>query len=233
MVNMVPCGYWMQQKIDSTTKAWHQLGKANAAKATEELQLAEIKPAEYKAVSIDDIVQKQTHLNPTKCSQLQEMLSDFQDLFQGQRGNYNGEPIKLSDFQDLFQGQIGNYNGEPIKLELLPWSKPFYAKPFSIPKAYQQLMRDEIARLESIGLLTKVPAAEWAAPTFIIPKKDQTVRVITDCRGLKKFSNAIHFPCPKSQIFFGVWKSFVTRQRSTLTWVITRCLYQKNQKSCV
>jgi hypothetical protein len=37
MVNMVPCGYWMQQKIDSTTKAWHQLGKANAAKATEEL----------------------------------------------------------------------------------------------------------------------------------------------------------------------------------------------------
>jgi len=37
MVNMVPCGYWMQQKIDSTTKAWHHLGKANAAKATEEL----------------------------------------------------------------------------------------------------------------------------------------------------------------------------------------------------
>ncbi len=144
MVNMVPCGYWMQQKIDSTTKAWHQLGKANAAKATEELQLAEIKPAEYKAVSIDDIVQKQTHLNPTKCSQLQEMLSDFQDLFQGQRGNCNGEPIKL---------------------ELLPGSKPFYAKPFSIPKAYQQVTCDEIARLELIGLLTKVPAVEWAART--------------------------------------------------------------------
>lgn len=44
-------------------------------------------------------------------------------------------------------------------------------------------MKDEIARLESIGLLTKVTSSEWAAPTFIIPKKNQTVRVITDFRG--------------------------------------------------
>lgn len=62
----------------------------------------------------------------------------------------------LIDFQDLFKGQRGQYNGEPIELELLPGSKPFYAKPFSIPKA------------------------------FIIPKKNKTVRVITDFRGLNK-----------------------------------------------
>jgi hypothetical protein len=69
----------------------------------------------------------------------------------------------LSDFQTLFQGKRGNYNGEPTELELLPDAKPFYRKPFSIPKAYQQITKDEIARLESI---------EWAAPTFVIRKKN-------------------------------------------------------------
>jgi hypothetical protein len=71
-------------------------------------------------------------------------------------------------------------------LELLPRSKPFYAKPFSIPKAFQQVIRDEFARLESIGLLTKVTSAEWAAPTFIILKKNRTVHIITDFHRLNK-----------------------------------------------
>ncbi len=68
---------------------------------------------------------------------------------------------------------------KPIELELLPDAKPFYRKPFSIPKSYQQITKDKIARLESIGLLTKVTSSEWAAPTFVIPKKNQTVRIIT------------------------------------------------------
>jgi hypothetical protein len=62
--------------------------------------------------------------------------------------------------------------------------KPFYGKPFQIPQAYQEVKKAEINRLESLGLLTKVSSSEWAAPTFVIPKKNQTVRVITDFRGL-------------------------------------------------
>jgi hypothetical protein len=38
-------------------------------------------------------------------------------------------------FKNSFQANVA-YNGNPIKLELIPGSKPFYAKPFSIPKAY-------------------------------------------------------------------------------------------------
>jgi len=83
----------------------------------------------------------------------------------------------LIDFQDLFKGQRGQYNGEPIELELLPGSKPFYAKPFSIPKA------------------------------FIIPKKNKTVRVITDFRGLNKCLKHNPFPMPKiPDIFRGMEK---------------------------
>jgi len=105
----------------------------------------------------------------------------------------------------LFQGKRGHYNGDPIELELLPNAKPFYGKPFSIPKAYQQLTKDEIARFESIGLLTKVTSSKWAAPTFIIPKKNQTVRVITDFRGLNQCLKRNPYPMPKiPDIFRGM-----------------------------
>jgi hypothetical protein len=56
-------------------------------------------------------------------------------------------------------------------------------------------------------LLTKVTAAEWAAPTFIIPKKNQTVTVITDFRDLNKFLKRNPFPMPKiPDIFCGMEK---------------------------
>jgi len=186
IVDMVPCGFWTKKKIESTAQIWRQNGKSSAKAKTKELHLAEIKPAEYKPINIEDIMQSQAPLTPTEQDQLQQMLLDFQDLFKGQKGNYNGELIQL---------------------ELIPGSKPFYAKPFSIPKAYQQVTKYEITCFESIGLLTKVTAAEWAAPTFIIPKKNQTVRVITDFRGLNKCLKRNPFPMPKiPDIFCGMEK---------------------------
>ena len=37
-------------------------------------------------------------------------------------------------------------------------------------------------RLVAIGVLTKINCSEWAAPNFIIPKKDGRVRFISDFR---------------------------------------------------
>jgi len=62
----------------------------------------------------------------------------------------------------------------------MPKTKPFYRKPFSIPKAYEQVTKNKIKHLEQLGLLTPVKSSQWAAPTFIIPKKNNTIRVITD-----------------------------------------------------
>ena len=41
--------------------------------------------------------------------------------------------------------------------------------------------------------------SEWAAPTFIIPKKDQSVRLISDFRQLNKLIKCKPFPIPKIQ----------------------------------
>jgi hypothetical protein len=50
-----------------------------------------------------------------------------------------------------------------------------------------------------LGVLKKVNRSEWAAPTFIIPKKDGTVRFISDFRELNKRIKRKPFPIPKIQ----------------------------------
>ncbi len=57
----------------------------------------------------------------------------------------------------------------------------------------------EVDRLITLGVLKKVNRSEWAAPTFIIPKKDGTVRFISDFRQLNTRIKRKPFPIPKIQ----------------------------------
>ena len=41
-------------------------------------------------------------------------------------------------------------------------------------------------RLVAEGVQSPVKSAEWASPTFTIPKKDQTIRVVTDFQEVNK-----------------------------------------------
>ena len=57
----------------------------------------------------------------------------------------------------------------------------------------------EVEGLCEIGVLKKVNRWEWAAPSFIIPNKDGTVRVINDFRELNKGIRRKPFPVPNVQ----------------------------------
>ncbi len=71
--------------------------------------------------------------------------------------------------------------------------------PDAVPKAYETTFRREVERLSAVGVLKKVNRSKWAAPTFIIPKKDGTVRFINDFRELDKRIKRKPFPIPKIQ----------------------------------
>ena len=47
--------------------------------------------------------------------------------------------------------------------------------------------------------MKKVNQFKWAAPTFIIPKKDGSVQFISDFRELNKRNKRKPFPIPKIQ----------------------------------
>ena len=68
-----------------------------------------------------------------------------------------------------------------------------------MPKAYERTLKMEVERLCKAGVLKKVNHSEWAAPTFIIPKKDRSVRFISDFRELNKRIKRKPYPIPKIQ----------------------------------
>jgi len=55
-------------------------------------------------------------------------------------------------------------------------------------------LKAEVERLVKISVLKKVNRSEWAAPTFVIPKKGGSVRFISDFRELNK--RMLRKPCP-------------------------------------
>ena len=83
-------------------------------------------------------------------------------------------------------------------LELKEGAKPFHAKQaHSIPRAHLDVLKKEVARLVELGVLKRQPDSEWAVPTFIIPKKDKTVRFISDFREVNKRIVRKPYPIPK------------------------------------
>jgi hypothetical protein len=57
-------------------------------------------------------------------------------------------------------------------------------------------MRSEVERLCEVGVLRKVNRLEWAAPTYIIKKKNGSARFISDFRELNKrdFTKTLSYP---------------------------------------
>jgi len=64
----------------------------------------------------------------------------------------------------------------------------------------EQKLRSEIARLVNIGVLEEDYTSEWASSTFAFPRKNGTIRVVSDFRKLNFFLKCHPFPLPKIQM---------------------------------
>ena len=105
----------------------------------------------------------------------------------------------MAKYEDLFDGTLGKWQGTPYNVELKPDASPYHARPFPIPKSLEATVKIEIDRLIQAGVLKKINRSEWAAPTFVIPKKDGTVRFISEFRELNKRIKRKPFPIPRIQ----------------------------------
>ena len=102
----------------------------------------------------------------------------------------------LKKNEDLFDGELGDWVGDPVEIPLKEGSQPYHARAFPIPNIHEQTFKKDLDRLVSIGVLRKVNRSEWAAPAFIIPKKDGRVRFISDFRKLNSQIKRTPYPLP-------------------------------------
>ena len=141
-------------------------------------RLKKILDAKYEPADLKQVCKEQHQLNEEE----QEMLHQL-----------------LNKYSDLFDGTLGKWQMEDYDVELRPDAKPYHAKAYPIPRVHVNTLKMEVERLCEAGVLRKVNRSEWAAPTFIIPKKDGSVRFISDFRELNKRIKRKPYPIPKIQ----------------------------------
>jgi hypothetical protein len=132
--------------------------------------------ADYSAVEIDEYIAELTHLSPAEKSELKNVLERH---------------------PSLFRGGLGVLDIKPIHLEVEEGASPYHARAFPVPQVHESTTKKEMERLTSIGVFKKTYESEWAAPTFIQPKKTGDVRILTDFRRLNAILKRKPFPLPK------------------------------------
>ena len=142
------------------------------------MRIKDILDAKYEKADLDKIVAGCDYLDATQQHQLKQVLTKH---------------------QDLFDGTLGTWTGDPYHIDLKPGVTPYHARAYPIPKVYEATLKQEVERLVELGVLKHINHSQWAAPTFIIPKKDGTVRFISDFRQLNTRIMRKPYPIPKIQ----------------------------------
>ena len=99
----------------------------------------------------------------------------------------------------MFGGNLGIWHGNPYGIKLKADAEPYYGKPFTVPYIHELTFKQELNQLEDLNFIKKFNRSQWSAPTFIITKKDRTVRFIYDFRELNKRILRQPYPIPKIQ----------------------------------
>ena len=68
---------------------------------------------------------------------------------------------------------------------------------YPMPRIHKDTFRKELARLVNLGVLVEVLDNEWGSPTFIIAKKQGTVRLVSDFRRLNAKIKWKPYPIPR------------------------------------
>ena len=110
--------------------------------------------------------------------------------------NHNQNDI-AQKFPKLFTG-LGSFTKE-FEITLKPDARPLAIfTPRKVPLPLRQKVKDELDRMQSIGVISKVDMpTEWCAGMVVVPKKDKTVRICVDLKPLN--SSVLHeiHPLPK------------------------------------
>jgi hypothetical protein len=103
----------------------------------------------------------------------------------------------LKKYESLFDGTLGDWKTKPVSFQLKEGVSPYHGQAFPVPKIHKDTLIKEVDRLVKLGVLERQPLSEWASPLFIMPKKNRTVRFLSNFWEANKRLIRKPFPIPK------------------------------------
>jgi predicted MarR family transcription regulator len=82
------------------------------------------------------------------------------------------------------------------KIEVPKDAKPVKQHPYRLSPNQTKVLQDELKKLTDKGMI-KSSASPWASPVLFVAKKDGTLRMVVDYRGLNKLTKVDATPIPR------------------------------------
>jgi hypothetical protein len=103
----------------------------------------------------------------------------------------------LVKFKSLFDGTLGDWKTKPVSFQFKEGASPYHGRAFPVPTIHKDVLITEIERLCKLGVLEQQHYSEWAPRSFIVPKKNNTVRFFSIFWEVNKRLIRNAFPIPK------------------------------------
>ena len=86
---------------------------------------------------------------------------------------------------------------------VLKEERPVFRKAYEVPYKLKDKVIEHLDSLEKQNIITPIQVSEWASPVVIVPKKDNEIRMVIDCRvSINKFIIPDTYPLPLAQDIF-------------------------------
>ena len=120
-------------------------------------------------------------------------------------------------FLNVFSG-LGCMDGE-YEIKMTPSHEPFnQTTPRCVPIPLLPKVKDELDRMETMGVIEKVDApTEWCSPIVVVLKPNGKVRICGDFIQLNKAVLCENHPCPQQSKPLGSWQEL----KSSPSWMQT------------
>lgn len=130
----------------------------------------------------------------------------------------------LTQYNQVFQGGLGVYKGFNAKLEVDAAATPRFCKARTLPYSMRQGVEEELARLVKEGTLEPVEYSDWAAPIVAVLKSDRkSIRICGDFRmTVNPISKLNKYPIPRIEDLFATLE-----RRKTFTKLDLSQAYQQ------
>ncbi len=88
------------------------------------------------------------------------------------------------------------YPHKKFHIDLIPGAKPEPSCPYEIPCIHLAAFKKELDCLVQVKVLSPQDASKWGSPTFVTPKKDNTVCWVSNLQELNKVVLRKQYPLP-------------------------------------